>query len=891
MGENEGDVMNRQVQPSGPLNARIALFGESPWKTENATGVPFSGESGNLLNSWLFQVGLSREEVYVDNVYPFMPERAWDLDDKLAGVPTDELVWWMRDLHRRIAALENPYVIVPTGNYATYALLGKGKVPARIYKELQMDVSATDAEKKAGISSLRGGIYVYRDLNGREIKVIPTIHPAGVLRNPQWEKRTLNDWQRIQEQSKTYEALTLQRRINFTPTLQDVGDFFAQTMKERRALSIDIETWGGGLSCIGFANSPTNAIVFQTHRKVDRKYWMPYIRALCECDAEKIFQNGLFDTYWLKRGYGIDVHNWLWDTLAMHHTIDPTESHDLAFLTSYYTLIQYYKDEAKDAEEIQKYAREVEALWTYNGMDCCATFEVFERLREVLTDRGLVDFYIKHYRDMFIPLLETMCHGVRVDVEMQKAYAKKLMLECDKLRTDLKEAAGEELYATEKKTKWRKPNKREWKELLAGSDLSLDLIGNEPPKPKYINKEARKRLNYVMTRGEIRDTKEVLKKDFSNIKLQRFFYDKLKVPKQKKRGKVTLDKVALRKIAINFQHKAGEYPAMVLEHRTKKKESNYVKGAWDLDGRIRCEYKLATDMGRLASRRNPMRKGYNLQNVKRGEIRRSFLPDEGCVFVRIDMSADEDRRVKMYTRQPRMVALANTKPWEYDAHTANAADIFSVSEADVTKKQRQMSKTIVHGTEGGMTPKTMSETLLKEGVIMSPKECGKLMKRFFDKNPEIEEHYFEYVKSTFIRDGRLVNTWGREIRFDSEYKLGKLNDEIWKRLYRFLPQSECADNLNQNGFKPAYWWMRVRLSKSPNLQVHDEVAASLPLEHAYEYAKYLVTLLEQPRYYFGNELIVPAEVTVGMNWHEGYEWKKFPSEKEFNNKCREVYYG
>ena len=68
-----------------------------------------------------------------------------------------------------------------------------------------------------------------------------------------------------------------------------------------------------------------------------------------------------------------------------------------------------------------------------------------------------------------------------------------------------------------------------------------------------------------------------------------------------------------------------------------------LKGAWDRDGRIRCQYKFTTISGRLASSKNPRGKGYNLQNPDR-EIRDTFLPDEGKVFVKIDMSQIEDRK-------------------------------------------------------------------------------------------------------------------------------------------------------------------------------------------------------------------------------------------------------
>ena len=65
--------MPNRIEAEGPRNARIALFGESPWKTENALGRPFVGASGNLQKRWWGEIGLSREEIYIDNMYPYMP--------------------------------------------------------------------------------------------------------------------------------------------------------------------------------------------------------------------------------------------------------------------------------------------------------------------------------------------------------------------------------------------------------------------------------------------------------------------------------------------------------------------------------------------------------------------------------------------------------------------------------------------------------------------------------------------------------------------------------------------------------------------------------------------------------------------------------------------------
>jgi len=880
----------RLVKGEGPRNARIIGLGESPWTTEAELERPFVGASGNLLNEIIRDAGGHRSQIYIDNVYPYKPPEPAPVGDRLRSVPTDTLVAWMRDLHRRIAELDDPHVIVPMGNYAMFALIGKGKVAKRVYDALGQPRTSTEAEERAGITKLRGSIYLYTDLHGRQIKVIPATHPAAILQNISWQARTVHDWARVFEEAQTKKLVMPERRIVIDPSPSEVAQFYQDAYAQGQALSIDIETWPGSIQCVGFARDAMHAIVLPTPNKAERAYWRPWIKMLCECELVKIGQNLNYDRYWLKQDMDVDAKNFVWDTMCMHHVLNPREEHKLEFLASIYTKQPYWKDEAKDAEEIIKFAQDTEALYHYNGLDCCVTHEISYRLWEELVERSLLQFYYRHYTALQEPLLQTMLHGMRIDKELHKKDARRMLAECNEIREKLKELAGEELYATDRKSRIRKPTKAEWERLITerGKKEIKQWPPVERPRPKYVNRAAAKELGYIMTRGEIREYREVLKKDFSGTKLRKFFYETLKVPKRRKRGSntTTLDETALKKIAIHNSKQAGDAPRLVLKHRTLKREYDYVKGAWDADGRIRCTYKPVTEAGRLSSAKNPKRRGYNMQNVKRGDMRKGFLADEGCVLVRLDYSQIEDRMVKMYTRQPRMRELANLRPDEYDCHTENAKDLFEV--AVPTKEQRYLAKRGVHAAERDMQGDKLSEVFLHDDYDVSPRKCTQLIEKFHAKNPEIREYYFKDVRQELMTKRKLVNSWGREWWID-DYE--RLSAEIYRKGYSYLPQAENADQLNQWGFIPAFWWLWKQFGKAPNAQVHDEVMASVPVEYAWAYASFLVPIMEQKREIAGGVLSVPVGVTVGMNYAEGKEWKVLPGRKEFEEGVYEVYYG
>jgi hypothetical protein len=331
------------------------------------------GMSGNLAKKWWIELGLKREDIYIDNVVPYRPK-----GNKIDSVNPQEIhAKWIPALLERLAKLSDPHVLVPTGNYACYALTGKGNVKG---------VGRRSYESAVGITKLRGSVFTYNpsavsaqeDVSplgtggpgmanlcsnpwGREVKVIPTIHPAAILRgNFKWEKRTRRDWQKIAVESRTREVNRKLQAVRIEPTQAEIGDlfYFAQT----QPLAVDIETYGKTLSCVGFATDPVNSWVFPTATKAERAEWLPYVKALCALPTPKILQNGLYDLYWLS-AYRIPVRNYLWDTLAMHHCLDPAEDHDLAFLASLYCPQHvYWKDEAKDADELMKYARTRDAV-------------------------------------------------------------------------------------------------------------------------------------------------------------------------------------------------------------------------------------------------------------------------------------------------------------------------------------------------------------------------------------------------------------------------------------------------------------------------------------------------------------------------------------------------
>ncbi|MBI5744045.1 MAG: uracil-DNA glycosylase [Elusimicrobia bacterium] len=161
----------------GSPKAKVVFVGEGPGFQEDHKGEPFVGRSGQLLDKILETVlGLKRSEVYIANIVKCHPMKNPETPEAHGNdrPPTPEEISACRPyLDEQLRAIR-PACIVTLGSVATKVLLGTDK----------------------GISLVRGRAYDYPvELfgPGHPIKVIPTYHPAALLRNPNLKRDTWED--------------------------------------------------------------------------------------------------------------------------------------------------------------------------------------------------------------------------------------------------------------------------------------------------------------------------------------------------------------------------------------------------------------------------------------------------------------------------------------------------------------------------------------------------------------------------------------------------------------------------------------------------------------------------------------------------------------------------
>jgi uracil-DNA glycosylase len=156
------------VFADGNPKARVMLVGEAPGRDEDIEGLPFVGRSGKLLDRMLAAIGLDRTSVYIANIVPWRPPGN--------RTPTPQESQICLPLILRQIELADPDILVCLGGPSAQTLLGI----------------------KEGITKTRGRWFNF-DTGKRQIRAMPTFHPAFLLRSPLQKRFAWRDFLAIKK--------------------------------------------------------------------------------------------------------------------------------------------------------------------------------------------------------------------------------------------------------------------------------------------------------------------------------------------------------------------------------------------------------------------------------------------------------------------------------------------------------------------------------------------------------------------------------------------------------------------------------------------------------------------------------------------------------------------
>lgn len=796
------------VKPSGNPDTNIAICGEQPGHQEVRRGEPFVGPAGTLLDECLQMCKIPRHSIYFTNVIKDLdrPLKAYINIDPRGNSSISEEGWqYVKELGEELSKLPNLNVVVATGNVPLLALCSR-----------------------TGITKWRGSVLESTLVHG--LKVIPCFHPATVIApkfNYLNKPLIIEDIRKAYEEAKFKEIRRTARKTIIRPSYQRASDYLTHCFevgRRGRTIDFDIEVINGEVDCFSVAFSEAESISIP-FRDSKGDYFTPdqeveILRLLAKIiEDEKIAKRGanfIFDTQFMFNRYGIVPRGPLHCTQIAQKISFPDFNAGLDFVTTMHTDIPYYKQDGK--KWIKMGAGSWEEWWNYNCMDTISTAAAHpKQIQEIIKQQNLETY--ERQRKLIKPLIYMAERGIKIDVAGMLKEKEKEQAELDALTESLHNEVG---YA----------------------------INHNSP---------HQLMNYFYKECRIKPYK---KKNANGQWVQTSDVDALK-------------RIARRKITGS---KAAQ---LMLDIRSfSKRISTYLDiGKVETDGRYRSSYKpVGAETGRLASGETIFGTGGNQQNWPH-DLLRYFVFDEGYIGYSIDLSQIENRIVAYVGG-----VLEQIRAFEngVDLHRLTASIIFgkhyeeissedgSSSLGDGRQSERFWGKKGNHATNYDVQYKTFA--LKNEMPEPQAKETLEKIHRGY---PQIRGGFHKIIQNMLLKDRFVTNLFGRRRLF-----LGPIVENpphvtkyavanTFRDAYAQLPQSTCADKINEQGIEYIYYNQDLFAPIELLAQVHDSVVFQIPLSTPFiEHARMLLLIkqsLETPLEWHSRQFETPADICIGLN--------------------------
>lgn len=595
------------------------------------------------------------------------------------------------------------------------------------------------------------------------------------------------------------------------------------------------------------------AVKSTIHQIIDKnpplkKYWgdkhdecLSLIKDIMECDTPKGAHNGSYDVNRL-RGMGINVKNYAWDTILMHHLLDEERPHGLDDLSYVYTTAGGYKrgkNKYLNSEKTSWANIPMHVLLPYNAQDSDVTLRLYNVFSKKLEEEGLSNLFYSVTMPAQRILLDMSFRGLLLDVPYIKNQIAEIKNKINDKKIEISQILNKSIPNC-----WVVDSIAEKKDALQ----QLEASGKDPSSVNIFNINSNQDLIYL-------------------------FRDVYKVTLTKKTATGdSLDAAVLTKLK-------KKYPVagILLEYKNIKKVlSTYFEAALenkDANNRLHTEFLLyGTVTGRLSSK-NP-----NCQNIPRGEqVKRMFVAPEGYLVVNVDQSAAELHVLAGISRDPKMVSAFENK---LDLHRITAASVFNKKPEDVTSEERTIAKRVSFGIAYGISGEGLVDILEPEGVKIT-KTQGDMYIEKWRKMYKMCDIYLRRCVSNFVRYGYLRTPFGRKRRKYKTFADASKESASHRQAQNFPIQSTASDiqliemvdmydTLVSNGVLPV-------------LTVHDSIVMYCPKDKL-EWLRDFYHKKTCVRYKEINNMIMETEMEVGRTYAEHI---KLPYDADFSAWCQE----
>ena len=513
----------------------------------------------------------------------------------------------------------------------------------------------------------------------------------------------------------------------------------------------------------------------------------------------KIGQNLKYDLKVL-HNYGVSLAGPMFDTMIAHYLIQPELRHNMDYMAE--TLLHYrtihIEELIGERGRNQRNMRDLKPaeVYEYAAEDADITLRLYNVLLPKLKECGAEQLFYEIEMPLMPVLAEMELNGIRIDTESLAETSSILTSRMRQLETQIYEAAGEEFNIAS---------------------------------PKQV--------------GEIL---------FGKMKI----VDK---PKKTKTGQYVTSEEVLQQL----RHKNPIVDDILAHRGLKKLLGTYVDALPKLinrrTGHIHTSFNQAvTSTGRLSSS-DP-----NLQNIPvRGEdgkeIRRCFIPEEGCLFFSADYSQIELRVMAHLSGDENM---AEAFRLGHDIHAATAAKIYKEDIADVTRDQRTKAKRANFGIIYGITVFGLAERL-----DISRAEAAQLIDGYFASFPKVAQ-YMEQSKETARAKG-YAETFFHRRRYlpDINSHNATVRNFAERNAINAPIQGSAADIIKIAMVRISRRFKAEGIKSKMILQVHDELNFSVIPE---EKEKVQRIVLEEMQNAYPLNVPLVADCGWGANWLEAH---------------------
>lgn len=597
--------------------------------------------------------------------------------------------------------------------------------------------------------------------------------------------------------------------LNVDYQLVDTKDKRAEIIKKlitSEILSIDTETTSTEpmeAELVGMSFSVAENEAYYVPTPADRKEALKIVeefKSLFENEKTvKVGQNIKYDIIVL-HNYGIEVKGELFDTMIAHYLLQPELRHNMDYLAEIYLNYKtVHIDELIGAKgKNQKSMRDLppENVYRYACEDADVTLKLKGILEKELKAQGVEPLFLEIEMPLVRVLANIECNGVRIDTEALKQSSAHFTSRLEEIEKDI--------YG------------------LAETTFNI-------ASPKQV--------------GEV-------------------LFDKLRIIEKAKKTK-TGQYVTSEEVLESLRNK---HPVIgkVLEYRgLKKLLSTYIDALPQLinprTGKIHTSFNQAvTATGRLSSS-NPNLQNIPIRDEDGKEIRKAFIPDDGCEFFSADYSQIELRIMAHLSEDKNMIDAFMSG---YDIHAATAAKIYKIDIKDVTSDMRRKAKTANFGIIYGI-----SIFGLAERMNVDRKEAKELIDGYFATYPQVRSYMDKsievarekgYVETIFHRKRYLpdINSHNATVRGYAERNA--INAPI---------QGSAADIIKVAMIHIYQRFSAYNLKAKMILQVHDELNFSVP-EQEKELVQQIV--IEEMEQAYRMHVPLKADFGWGKNWLEAH---------------------